>query len=432
MEIEFSSRGLLTAFFRHKIKALFVFLAIIAAGMHFLANQVPNYAVSASMIVKFGQEAVPNLSLTNTTRASETPKDKQEVVNSLISLLKSTDLLREVVAEVGATKLYPDLAAPAVSHPLEKAVNRLRDKDLLPANTGETNLITLKVYNPDPEVATEFTSLLISRFIKRQAEIFTPQRTDFLDEQIEGARKTLLKAQEDFLAFKTETKISNLEQEMQQLIAERGSLSTLSFGVLTEARNKLADLESQRAGLLATHRADSIMVDKINQSIAVARARVAQIQNDLENTTRREESLGLNGKTSKKGDLSTRIAEIDARIKYLENNRGRYQDLEQKVQASEESYTHYQKRGEDARLNAVLNEHNITRITIVDTPTASPYPVKPDKDTLALLIVIVALCAALGVAFLLEIIDDRLTSPQQLSSALRAPVLVSYDRKDTV
>ncbi len=416
MDIEFSSRGLLMVLFRQKMRFLFVFLAVMLLGIFYLSTQKPVYEARASLLVKFGREAVPNLVRPDIQGSPDVLSDRQEMTASFVGILRSTDLLRDAVTQFGAEKLYPDIAGTA-KDPLEAAVGRLIARDLKPTTEVKSNLISVSLLNGNPVVATDFSSLLIEKFLARQAAIYNPPRTNFLRQQIEDARVKLAASLKTFQAFKNDTKIAALDEEMGQLISEKGSLSGLAFSALTQAQATLADLEAKDAELRATNRPDSLLVRRQGESIAVARQRVRTLQEDLNAAT-----------TDKPSALATKIAALDGRIAFLESQRGRYTELERQVKLDEENYKYYQQRGEEARVNDMLNDENITRISVVDTPSTGPDPVAPRKKLILAATLVAALLLALGVALVAELLDDRLTNPRQLTRALGVPVLAIFDR----
>lgn len=419
MEIELSSRGLLAALFRQKIKFFLVFLIIVLMSFLYASSGPTVYESRASLLVKFGRDAMPNLARPGTEAVGDVSNDRQEIMGSFILILKSVDLLRDAVVDFGAVRLYPDLEEGKPSS-VRGAISRLANRDLRIDIEGRSNLITLRVRNTDSAIAQAFEEILIEKFLSRQAAIYNPPRTDFLDKQVVEAKQRLLVSQQKFQDFKNSVKISSLDEEMAQLITEKSNLSGIAFTALTQAQSTLTDLETKKADLMATHRPDSALVKKLQDSIQVSRERVKALQNDINSVTAQQDKRQDNSLTKK-------IAEIDSRIAFLESQRGHYKDIEQQVKIDQDNLEYYQQRGEEARVNQVLNEQNITRISVVDVPEASNSPVKINTFMLLLATILVATSLGLFAAFFFEIVDDKLISPTQLSKLVGAPVLATYD-----
>jgi len=418
MDIELSTRGVLTAFFRQQKRFFILSLVVVVLGVVYIARQPAIYEAHASMLVKFGREALPNLSRADNQSSADVTSDRREIMVSLTSILLSADLLREAVAEYGLDKLYPDLAASSATPEMD-AITILMRNDLHVSLADKSNIITVNVWNRDPAVATDFAKILINRFLARQNEIFNPPRTDFLQQQVSEAREKLENAQRAFQSFKEEVQISSLDDEMKQLISEKSELSQLAFRAVTDAQDKLAEAQAKETELLATMRASSPLVARQRTLVAQARKQVEERQADL--NARPDEM--------KDSTLAAKLQHINERIKYLEDNRGRYQELEQRVSVGEDNYKYYLERSEEARASNMLNEQNITRISVVDQPLAGPTPVRPRKLVLLAATLLAAGLFGLMLVVYLEMSDERIRTPHQITQRLRLPVLATFSGK---
>jgi len=419
MDIENSTRGILIAFFRQSRAFLLVSGMIVAAGLSYLLITKPVYEARGSLVVKFGQDARPESSANDPTAYSETDANaRQEVIQSYIKIIMSTDMLREIVREFGAYRLYPDLkdALPEGVPPEEEAINMLLDGDLKVVY-DQTHVIDIAVRNQNAQMATDLAARVMKSFIRRRTEIYNTPQTDFLRGQTEEARQKLEESQQGLQAFKKKAGISAIDEELAQLLREKSELNTVAYSAVTAAQAKLAELETQEAQMRATYRQGSPMLSRMQSTVAVARADLINRQQDLNGS-------GVSGNS-----LSTRISNVDKRLAYLESQRGSYNDLQQKVKINEENYLYYLKRGEEARINSLLNSQNITRIGVVDEPALPIEPVSPQKAIWLAVMLLAALMAGGGVALARELLDDRLTNPDQLYARLGVPVLITFEKE---
>lgn len=418
MEIEQSPRGVMTAFFRQSGVFLAIFILILTAGAVYVVAASPVYEANASMVIKFGADARPQTALTENPVPYETSaSEREELLNSYVGILTSRALMETVVREMGADTIYPGIteAAGDADTPENMAVTALLEGDFK-VGTDSSHVIRVAVQNPDPEMAATVADHIINSFIIKQTAIYDTPQTGFLEGQIDDARHRLEASQDDLQAYKKKVGVSAIDAEMEQLLREKSDIGALAFTALTEAQSRLAELEAEEAQMSATYRSDSPFFKRLQDSLAVARANLAKRQADL------------NGA----GDspLSTKIQRIDERIAYLESQRGRLNELEQNVRIDEENYLYYVKRGEEARINNLLNKENITRISVLDEPAASMVPAKPRKNVLLAITLIAAVVAGAGGAISRELLDDRLTTPAQLSSSLGVPVLATFDDEE--
>jgi len=423
-DLDLSPRGILSALFRQKKPIIIVGAAVTLLGLVYLLGMPKVYESRGSLLVKFGQDARPAVSIGNAAqRATEvSSSDRNEFIQSNISIIYSQDLLRQAVSAYGAEKLYPAIAETAAAlgeTPEAAAVRNLQKSDLLAQSGARNNVIDVTIRNKDAEVAAGFANLLIEHFIRRQAEIYNQPQTGFLHQQVQEAAAKLAASQQAFQRFKQQAGISDLDSEMEQLMRQKTELSSRAYDALTRAQATLAELETKEAEMLATYRSGAPAVRRLQQSIAAAR----------EEVQRRQDDLNTSASSQTETSLSPKMQLIDQRIAVLEENRGTYNELQQRVRLDEESFKYYQQRGEDARANDILNQQNITRISVIDTPVVPSQPNSRKRVMLMLAVLIAAGMASVSVAVLLEILDDRVRNPAQLTSRLRVPVLATFSTK---
>ncbi len=424
MNIEYNLRGILHAFFKHKKKFIIIFLLFLISGLYLLFNAVPVFESRGSMLVKFGQGARPEMNMPDNRPIELARNDRKEIIESYVRILQSHDLLSDVASDVGIERLYPSMNGPSKELATQNAVMNLLDGDMNIYTGDESNLIEVYVENGDPAIAAQFAKKLMEMFIIRQAEVYNNVQSSFLDTQIEAMRDRLAKSREKLRTFKGEKGISAIDEEMAELLKEKTSLSTAAFQSTTEAQiqsateaqTALAQIKSEQADMRATYKPDSPLLKQMNESVAIAKKELYSRQADVR------------AKGSATNSLKSKIASINQRISWLEQQRGEYNELEQQIRMDEENYQYYQQRGEEARVNNLLNSQNITRISIIDTPTASPIPVRPNKKLILLAFLMAGMLCGLAAVLISEVLDDRLITSDQVRAATGLPVLASFSK----
>lgn len=419
MHIECNTRGILSVLFRQLGAILLVFLLVAGSGAAYVLTRTPVYEAKGSMLVKFGQDAVPDVRLTEKGASGMTPDERKEFMNSALKLVQSHSLLRQVVASIGVERLYPELQAQDISDEArtERAIAVLLKRDLM-VDADKSTLIELRARSHDPEVASLVVGGLMERFIRLQSEIYGAKETDFLQQQIDEAKEKLEVSRSELTAFKEVTGISSVDEEIQQLLREKSDLTSIAFEALTEAQTTLTNLEAKEAEMRNTYRDDSPILARMTESTGVARKQLEQ---------RQEEVRALAGQTGS-SPLSRKITATDERIAYLESHRGQFNALQQRVAMNEKNYEYYQQRGEEARVNSLLDSYNITRITVVDEASQPTAPAFPRTNLLLALVALGALMAATGAALARELLDDRFSRPEQLTTRLGLPVLAVFGK----
>ncbi len=121
------------------------------------------------------------------------------------------------------------------------------------------------------------------------------------------------------------------------------------------------------------------------------------------------------------------MEKIDERIAYLEEHRPEYERHAQNVKAKEKDYTYLKEKGEDARINEMLRQQNITRISVLEKPLVPTAPVSHPKKLLLIAFLMLGGFLGLSVALMFEILDDHITSAEEIEHTLDLPVLASFD-----
>jgi len=416
--IEASARGLLTIFFRRQRKFFYMLTLVLFVGGLYLSSMVRVYDVHESFLIKPGQGAVPDIGKSDLSEGESSTSAHNELVQSNIKILLSDDLLGTVVDKVGVERLYPGIrkAVDGTDSPEHEAIIRLQTKDLIVSNDSESSVVDVTVKNKDPQIAKEFADALIVAFIARQTAIYSAPQIDFLDKQIAESKKKFEDSQKEFQDFKEQVGISNLDQEVTELLAEKTALSGFSLQAVTAAQQNFSKLASDQAAALATYRPDSPVIKRLNESIAIERQEVLKRQQDL------------NASGVDNSSMAPKIAALNKRMAYLEAHRSEYTQLEQNVQINEDDYKSYRQNGEMARDKQLLGEQGITRISVMDRPI---LPIKSEPLKRGLLLIALFLTGSfLGFAmvFLFEMMDESVAYPEQITAGLSLPVLASFGR----
>ena len=412
MEIEYSSRGFLTALFRQGKPFFAISLVIFLTGLAYMVITKPVYESSGSLVVKFGQ-ATQAQGASDVSDASA----RQEIINSYIKIITGRDFLRDRIQAFGIYRLYPELRdkkLPEGTTPEALAIKNLLDNDLR-VTSDQSRIIGASVRNHDPKVAAEFATQVLNAFVQERTEIYNLPRSDILQKQADERLQELNKVRSDYQTFKQSTGISDPDQETAQLLKQKSDLSTLAYTAVTQAQAKLADLESQRAKMEATYLPGSSMLAGLRSTIQAARTDLFRHEKEL------------NSEDTKSGDsLTSTLSAINARIAYIESHRGVYNDLQQQVKMRDEIYRALQKQSEDARISNLLDGKNAAHIDIVDNPALPFEPVKPQKKIFLVITLLAALVSGFGTMLSRELLDDRLSNPEQVLTHIGVPVLAVY------
>lgn len=88
----------------------------------------------------------------------------------------------------------------------------------------------------------------------------------------------------------------------------------------------------------------------------------------------------------------------------------------------------YSKRLEEARATDAMNRMHLTNVTPIEAVTVNPLPVKPKIGLVSKLALGLGLLIAIGVAFLVDMLNRRLRTRREVEELLRIPVLAEVPR----
>lgn len=430
MNLEYNLRGLLHLFFRQKTKFLITLALILIPAILLTLRIEPHYESKSSLLLKFGQNARLEVNLQGTqTYKPSNSNERKEIMQSNVRIIKSVDLIKAALEDKSLSDMYPQLAETALNkdQKLQKAAQTVQNN--LTVVAGKDNyLIEVSFKHKNPQIATNVTKAIIKTFRERHTEIYETPQTNFLEEQSIKAQEKLKLSREAFVEFKKQAGISEIDREIEQLLRQKNELSTASYKSQTEAiayqsmiqaQEKLAELEAEAAKLRTTYREDSPVVKSMNDSLAIARGELRNRKSDLSRIGSRLT-----------GSINVQNNQINERIGWLEQQRGRYNELAQQVKLDEENSKYYRQRMEEARINNMLNAEDITSISVIDAPTTPLKPSGPDKRLFLIAAIIFASVIAAAIAILYELMDERVSFPNQIRSRLGLPVLATFTEKE--
>jgi uncharacterized protein involved in exopolysaccharide biosynthesis len=475
MVIEPTTRDLIAVIFRRKRALLLTFFLVMAAGAAYLLTAHTLYRSDAQVVVRFGDNVVPDLSR-NVQPVQLVPDERRNIVLANVDILKSHDLLVRALQNFGLDKIYPEIAAK-FSNPeqaMEEAVHQL-ESDLLVDPGEKGNVISISLLNHDRHLVQGMVQYVIDEYSRRQAALYSDPQIGFQKGEVDKARATLARAQSDLEQFKRQDNIVDFDTEVQSLLKQRSEMAqTLNAtqAKLTEAEQRrialeaqlrqippmiagpasgehyrgsddaltrLSDLKLKESQLLATYKPDSPVVQQLHHSVQAAESeyRRAVTSSDSRATpapnpvyqTLQTDYMHAIGDSKANGD-AVRVVQsgVDAIDKRLDDLNHRHEGLVERqraVQIAEDTYRALSAHLNDSQVTNALNSQNIFRATVLSPPT---LPFKPAHPRVFLTIagtLIVATILSLIVAFVLELMDSRFRTPMQVVTVLDLPVLAA-------
>lgn len=445
-------------------KRVWIVLAVVAIGVTiaviYTKRQPRVYRATASVIIDpmppqvFGSQVQEVIQVGSSSYWSH-----QEYYNTQLQILTRFDLAEKTIRD-NPPLMRRLLGSPEGDmRPLEEQTQVAADMltgMLRATQSRESRVVNLHVEHTDPELAVELANAQIQTYVQHSRGMRREDGRDvtaFLARELENAERTLAASEQKLLRFKRDNDLLSvsLEDKQNLVAADLGRYSA----ALSDARIKRIELGSVRK------RAQGLTGEAVMESPIFALASNAGVVDALKEQYLREkqrlaelaQELGprhpqYQSQEQKVGELLEAIeSEAKRAMRELDE---RYQASlagEREFQAEVErlkadafeigpktvEYNQYQRKFQQDEENykLVLSRLNASQITGRNTTTnVSPHTqarlavlVYPRLGTSVAVALMLSLMFGLGLAFLLELLDRTIKSPDIIERTVGAPLL---------
>lgn len=316
--------------------------------------------------------------------------------------------------------------------------------------TGGSTIINLSFSAGDPTFAALVANAFAQIYIDTNIELRVDparQAARWFGEQGKAGREALESAQ---------TRLSDFQQ--QKGIVVRDEQVDTEMAKLKDLSSQLTVLQNETQGMLSKQRAGSDALPEVTQSTLVQtlrgdiarqeaklqevaanlgkahpqyqrmEAEINALKQQLEAATRSVTSgftaSGNVGK-SRETALKAAIAEQKKKILQLRSERDQLAVLQRDVDAAQTAYEGITRRFNQTNLESQLTQTNVSVLNPAVEPTE---PSSPNFKKNMAITVLLALLLGSGAAFLLEMLDRRVRSADDLAEMLQLPVLAIIER----
>lgn len=477
MIVQPSFREAVQTFFRRKFTFLLIFGGVCLAGAAYLLLVTPMYLSSTSLVVRFDQHTTPNIDRNEQPTTQLGSNERREILHSDAAILRSPDLARRTIDQVGLARLFPKIASSDKSAADKMDAAARAFSEALVVNVGlESDVIDISFLNPKPAVAHETVEALLNQFYGQEAVIYANPELKFIKVEAQHARDELNQAQAALSKFRAEHKISDLSAQVGQLLQQRTDVEsrmTVAQSQVAAAEQKqkvltallkevpplvrttaqgetyrgvdtiqgqLDTLEAKRKQMAATYRPGSAVFRSLDAEIgsleaaahkerAAASKRDSTQPNLVYQNIRTDLLRATAEATSAKQPadmLAKQLAQINQQLAQLNGERGRYDDLQRAVRIQDDTYRTLAIRYQESNVEASRNAQKISAAAVIAAPSLPVKPARPRRKLVAFGTMLAGLLLACCAVLVIEAIDDRLRSPHDVAQILRLPVLATF------
>jgi polysaccharide chain length determinant protein (PEP-CTERM system associated) len=344
---------------------------------------------------------------------------------------------------------YPESAGRV---PLTTLVEKMRDTADI--NVKGDDAFSVEYVHRDPQMAMRVADRLATLFIEetlRAQESRTADATEFIESQLEEARRQLETREQALRRFKEERMGSLPEQTptnlatLQRLQMEQQALSTNLQAALDRlqalelspvggaASTTVSELDRLRADLIALRqrytdehpevRALTSRIARLEKQapVAVPNPTRELVASQLAQARQEVQSLKLRIQ-----GIDRRIAEVQSRVDHAPRTEQELATLTRDFQKLNENYLTLLNKKLDAQMEQKLEERwKGERFRILDPAFLPEQPISPNRLLYAAVGAGLGLLAGLALALAAELLDRSVKTARQLQAAIPYPVVAT-------
>jgi uncharacterized protein involved in exopolysaccharide biosynthesis len=472
-----SLRDIIAAYLRRK--ALFMLLVggvSLIGGLYLLVKQ-PLYLSGASLVLHFDSQAVPDIDQTLKPTQLQGSNEHREILYSDADILHSPAIIRDVIKTIGLARLYPKIATGPGDDERKLDLGSRSFAANLVIDVGlQSDVLNVSFLHPDPTLARDAVQTLLDRFFAQEADVYANPQLQFADSEAKSSRDKLTTAQNALADFKSNHQISDLQQQVTQLLRARTDvesrfniahgrllesekqrdalqqlLSTVPQNVTSSAMGEqyhtvdsaeaaLDDLKAKRSRLASVYQPGSEVFQQLDAQIGSlsaaartrnreARSRSASEPNVVYQNVKTDylrAAAAADSNRQPEQVLGQQLEQINQHLSDLEAAQNRYDDLTRAVQIQGDTYRTMAIRFETARVEANRNAQKISAAAVISAPLVPNEPARPRRKLIALATLVAALLVGIAGVQAIEAFDDRFHGPRDVTRALRLPVLATF------
>ncbi|MEL6686849.1 MAG: polysaccharide biosynthesis tyrosine autokinase [Pseudomonadota bacterium] len=435
---------------------------IVGAAVMFTSWRVskiePTYRSSVVLELNRAERNVVDVSAVEDVRVD------YSFLSTQVELLGSASLAERVINQMQLLRdpyfggqSGDDVAPMSTEARMKNAVARFRDSTSVSA-VGRSFLITVSFSHTDPRRAAEIANTLAQAHIdfnlSRRVRSTQYART-YLEDQLESTRQDLQTAERDLATFVAEndllivgqnsgdgqtgeeldvTALIDLNRQLSQASIERAAAQAaweqaqnsqfrsevLESTVISSLNEDLVDLRSEYEQLTERLQPNHPDVSRINTRISLIENEITQQTNLIISAQRDNYEREYRKAQARESDLRGRIDELEGSVSVKRSLSIDYNIRLREVQTARSQYEALLQRFSDV---GVADDLGSDLVQLVDRAAPSSVPYRPNRTRSVLIAAILSSLIAGGIIYVLHIMDDKISDPDDVRERLGIPIL---------
>ena len=397
------------------------------------------------------------------------------VITSEMELIKSRDLLMEVVKQTNLAKAR-DSSKGVTDADTELAVYKL-EKDLVVAPVKKSNFIEVSYSSTSPQTAAMVLNKLGELYLDKHLKLHRPPGTsDFFKNQANQYKDDLKTAENKVSNFEQQKDAVDIDrqkelilarltdvtgklkdingkiaQDDQRIVALTAQLAGMDRRVVTQSKilpnqysverlnTMLVELRNKRIQLIAKYQPEDRVVREVDDQIRetsealqkATKSTAVEQASDINPLRQPLETELANVKVDQAGNVALRtnlqeqVQQYQAKITGLAGSTALHNELSRHVKQTEETYNLYSRKQEESQIEDALDQKKITNISIAEEPIIAQNPNHTGQILVLVIGLISGVMLAFGSAFILELLRETFLTPRELQAFAGHPVLAT-------
>lgn len=441
VEREAQLRDYLAVLRRHRWAALAVVAVVVGATALVTYRQTPLYRAGARINIR--RDPPPGANTMDTWGWITTQREYMETQYKLIRSRAVARRALELTGRLG-TPDWPDTSTTLDAFLATILVEPLKD----------TFLVQVVAEGPDRDAVARDANAVVDAFVERAAERQTGtalEKMRKIEEELPRVQERLRRAQEALQEFQKGNEVHSFEDHrrlihqtlakvagdlvdiqaarraaearlgsVRRIQADGGDLTGVPGAaqsrVLEVYRQQEILVEQERLDLLGRYKPGHPAVRAAEERLVAVRARIAE---ELDGIARRIDTEFAEHRFQE-ADLAAEIERQRGALRELEGRAKEFEFRRDEVGRIQGEYEELAKQQNAIQSSSSVNLNNVL---IEDRAEPPLGPFKPDPFLNLTLALVVGCVAGIGLAFLLEHLDDTLQSPEDVERVLGLPVV---------
>lgn len=372
-------------------------------------------------------------------------------------------------------------------HRTKKSLNNAVEtfqKALSVEGVKKSEVIVIKFKHREPETAALITNKLVDIYLDEHLLVHqNPKFYSFFEEQANNLKDKLMHAEKMLKQFKTRNSLTDLEEQQRLLLHHISGLRdelnhTLSQEAETENRlneirqqlhntaktvpqweevdhnpylvsnlkARLVELQLKEKEYYAKYTPQSRLIENVKAEIRIVQHNLAEMEKKRYGKSR----VGLNATyqqlqdellrnqvdskalAAKKETQNNQLADYQNKLAQLNQMAVKLTHFQETVNLTRKNYRLYLAKIEESRISDAMDNEKISNVSLMEQALVPLKPVSPKKLFNMVMGFCVGAFGALGLAFVMDYLDDSLENPEETEGILKLPVLASVpDLKKT-